>query len=335
MKLITLITLILSILSLVLSTQTLGKPEDADKFAVAKGNDREKKLKEIFWENHWDAISKACSGTAKYIIGGRETGALSIARIAQGAKPKPHTILEKSVKKSSVPDLDKKPWASQLSGFVGHYEKDVLVGLRTDGLKDNPKVKEIEGGSYLTIEDALEYLKTEELQKKNAYMFYTGDYDLHEVYSGNAKLIPEATPEKVTVLNLLNKSIAEVDKKRTGVFKIDKDGLITHDDSVEYKFAMFQHGDQSTYKMNQHLEAKKDDKKQAEVVAAVVNESKDPIGWNVRGKWYVTLNLEEHAALRAAFSLIPPAHWANDKSKGEQGLTYKVTKRRQSQNKLK
>ena len=95
------------------------------KFEAKKRSD---KMKEIVWGEHLDRIAEVCK-KHKYTIAIRETGALSIKRIEEGAKAKPHNILEKSIKKSSVnreydTNADEvlaklKEW--DLDGFVGHW----------------------------------------------------------------------------------------------------------------------------------------------------------------------------------------------------------------------
>ncbi|WP_139276699.1 hypothetical protein [Spirulina major] len=106
--------------------------------------------KEFVTEDHKEAISLYCK---KYnvILSTRDTGSLSLDRVKEGAKPKPHTILEKSIKKSSLekyhpeaaealrngsailPDIDGVN-LSELKGFVGHWKDGTgqLLGVRVD-----------------------------------------------------------------------------------------------------------------------------------------------------------------------------------------------------------
>ena len=313
----------------------------------------------ILWEGHLSPISEVCGGHPKYIIALRETGATSIARIKLGAKAKPHTILEKSVKQSSMEKVygedlweeKAKPFYNLFKGFVGHYAADnkSLIGLRTDGWKaiegqEGVKVTPCEdaeqalaGCTYLVTEEALKLL-TPELVIQNAKQFYTGDYDLHEVYNNGQKQIPEAQITKVDLLNKLNRVIAtkipgtKNVPAREGVFVLEKgqihqaksDGTKTYENS----YGMFQHGDQATYKMNQHLEAataaKKGETVKATVIKSVNSESDEPIGWNVRGIWYVTKNQIEHRLFRAAVGLVAPEHW-KDGMANRVGLTYVQT----------
>jgi len=338
-KFILILGLIIISASYKIKSKSEKKPEETiEKYSI-KNNERLDSLKKIVWEGHFDAISEVCrggkTGAAKYILGIRETGEDSILRIAQGAKTKPHTILEKSIKKSSMEKYYGKDWINKtkdfyehFKGLVGHYDKSSLLGLRTDGW-GNPDCIQCPSNNdkectYLPKEKALEFLNKNKNKVEN---FYTGDYDLHEVYTSNLRLIPEATKEKVNVLNTLNKYISQLKNgggihKREGVFEI-VGGRIHMSKTVNHAYAMFQHGDQATYKMNQHLEAGKGNK--AQVVDAVNKESSEPLAWNVRGEWYVTNNLVEHRDFRRILKLVAPSHWI-DGMKNE-GLTHKINKK--------
>ena len=329
-----LITLLTS--SLIYSSQNnlKSKSSAVEGFLVAKGNSREASLKKIVWEKHWEAISNACKQSVKlYTIGIRETGELSIMRIAQGAKGKPHTILEKSVKVQSMKaaygadwEKETKSFYPSFKGFVGHYDNDKkLIGLRTDGWDGVAAgvAPTSCGGSctFLPTQEALKLLADEQGQKNNAKYFYTGDYDLHEVYDKTNKLIPEATKEKIDLLNSLNQKITDANQDvvpRSGKFKLENK-LIVKDGITDY--AMIQHGDQASYHMNQVLEASHKGEEKAVLVQAVREESPEPIGWNVKGVWYVTLNLDEHGTLRKAFGLNVPSEWVSGFKKSH-GLTF-------------
>ncbi|BDA66013.1 hypothetical protein RIVM261_085800 [Rivularia sp. IAM M-261] len=297
------------------------------------------KLKEIVWEKHLDAIADVCKKN-KYTIAIRETGPLSIKRIAQGAKAKPHTILEKSIKESSLKkgyedeakDILKKLEKLDLDGFVGHWnEAGKLIGIRIDKIPRNIKrrfkliVKERDRIAFVPLDlekndggKAIRKLKITPDWKK---YLYTGDYDLHEVYShkgGGSGQIPEATPEKVKLLNQLNEGIqksGEHSKMREGKAKLDDKTKTIH---VSGDHAMFQHGDQATYRKNQHLEAKaleQDVAKVAKLVQAVATESDEPIAWCKNGNWFVTLNKQEHDIFRTKHGLKKPHTWTPKEDK--------------------
>lgn len=284
------------------------------------------KLHEIVASTHIGAISKVCQ-KYHYVIGVRETGPLSVKRIKQGAKAKPHTILEKSIKGSSLakgygdnaPAMLARVKQLDLDGFVGHWQNGALVGVRVDGhppqlaalVQNGPN-----GEPYVPLDlanatggNAIAQLKQIPGWKT---LLYTGDYDLHEVYRAGAGggQIPEASLEKVSMLNRLNAAIAEVDPTRVGQAHLE--GGRVHMDAASSQHAMFQHGDQATYRMNQHLEAREDEVEGevAQLVRTVATESDEPIAWCRFGTWYVTLNLEEHQMFRDRFGLKKPHTWS-------------------------
>jgi hypothetical protein len=320
--------------------KTAKKLNDSERTEIYnKFTRREGKLKEIVWEGHLEAIADVCK-KHKYTIAIRETGPLSIKRIAQGAKAKPHTILEKSIKESSL----KKGYANQaktilnklqtldLDGFVGHWDDNgQLIGIRVDKIPRNIKrrfkliVKYENNYAFvpldLTKDDggkAIRKLKTTPDWKN---YLYTGDYDLHEVYSAQSGggQIPEATPEKVKLLSRLNQGIqqqGENSQMRGGEAKLDDKTNTIH---VSGDYAMFQHGDQATYRMNQHLEAKALEEKVAKLVQAVATESDEPIAWCRNGNWFVTLNKLEHDVFRTQHKLKKPHTWTPEDDKKTKG----------------
>ncbi|MFJ4183747.1 hypothetical protein [Kitasatospora sp. NPDC089509] len=300
--------------------------------SVAPGG-RAADLQDIVWQEHWDAISAVCK-KHKYTIAVRETGEYSIRRIAEGAKAKPHTILEKSIKPGSV---EKKygtgpgqvqgdpaailSWldANDLSGFVGHWGAQGLTGVRIDN--PPPAVPAgivrtgADGEQYVPLDmdapgggPAMVTLKTDPQWKK---YLYTGDYDLHEVYSaqgGGGGQIPEATQEKAKLLNRLNAGIADNSREqvtRSGSVALEHGRLHTRAGS---DYAMFQHGDQATYRMNQYLESEVA-RHATQLVRAVATEADEPLAWCRMGQWYVTRNRAEHAVLRAKWKLATPHTW--------------------------
>ena len=303
--------------------------EEYRKFAAAKRPD---KLKEIVWEGHLQAISEVCK-KYKYTIAVRETGPLSIKRIAEVAKAKPHTILEKSIKESSLKrghennatEVLRKLVAWDLDGFVGHWNaNNELIGVRID--KIPPEVRRV---IYMETDGNIRYVPLnvnsslqsgggfpiKQLQKLEGWQryLYTGDYDLHEAYSAGAGggQIPEATQEKVRLLNRLNQGIESKGTNstmRSGEAKLEGNPKRVH---VEGDYAMFQHGDQATYRMNQHLEAKALQSEVAQLVSAVATESNEPIAWCRMGEWFVTLEKHEHDVFRMVNNIKKPHTWSD------------------------
>lgn len=305
-------------------------------------------LQQIAWEEHWAPISAVCA-KYHYTIAVRETGEYSIKRIEEGAKPKPHTILEKSIKPSSVHKeygqgsqnpAEVMRWLvkEDLDGFVGHWGGAELMGVRIDNppqeVLDLGIVRNGGGGEQYVPITVLEPGGGEALTrlKKNignwkTYL-YTGDYDLHEAYSTMGAMagggqIAEASTEKANLLNRLNAGVANHSNtpvKREGKAVKGSHGL--HMENADY--AMFQHGDQATYRMNQYLEAREHPQPRegeeeeklrygvAKLVKAVATESDEPMGWCRFGEWFVTMNRAEHAELRKKWGLVTPNTWSDE-----------------------
>ncbi len=195
---------------------------------------KDNKVKEEFvTEEHMEAISNYCK-EKNVILSIRDAGRFSLERIKEGAKPKPHTILEKSIKASSLrkhyEDASKALESGQkelpnigevnlndLKGFVGHWKNDELLGLRIDmrDVKDMQHIKNfVKGGDtdspYIPLEEFKNYRNA--MGDTWQQFLYTGDYDLHEIYK-NKKALPEGSPEKATVLTGINKQIAHVQQE--------------------------------------------------------------------------------------------------------------------------
>lgn len=232
-------------------------------------------LKGIIADTHIQAISTVCKDY-KYVVAIRETGTLSIKRIKEGAKAKPHTILEKSIKPSSINGKYRNPEkgtqilekvkALNLDGFVGHWDDNGLVGVRVDNVPNGVIVEEKNNNGIVIkyikvdLESPTGGIALENLQKAENWQkyLYTGDYDLHEAIhasggTGSGQIM-EACPEKVKLINRLNAGIQQIDSTRVGLIEL-KNGTLHMLPGSDY--AMIQHGDQATYRMNQIIEARK------------------------------------------------------------------------------
>ncbi len=221
-----------------------------------------------------------------------------------------------------------------LDGFVGHWGAEhKLIGVRIDKIPDTvlkeldiyrmeegnnePYVNQEGGMAYVPLDleeegGGLAIKALKQIDKWKTYL-YTGDYDLHEAYSAGPSggQIPEASPEKVKLLNRLNEGIRSKDENRGGeaTLKEHTKGIKTVE--VEGEYAMFQHGDQATYRMNQHLEAQALQKEVAKLVPAVATESNEPLAWCRMGKWFVTLNKKEHEIFREKNNIKKPHVWSD------------------------
>jgi len=281
---------------------------------------RQQVLDDTLTREHQEAL---LDDSNPYLFAVRETGAGSIKRLREGAKAKPHTILEKSIKKSSLEsafgaqasEMLKMVKALDIDGFVGHWKMETrgggtekktvpvgLLGVRVDGYDEDSQEKKLtedcSGGQYVPIK-YLDAFKERHPQGAWKRLLYTGDYDLHEVYDRTGKQIAEGA-EKARMVSVLNALIAPVDPSRTGAART----LAQHRTHVSGQYAMFQHGDQATYVANQHNEARAGRKAAASVVAAVSRQSEEPMVWHFKHAYYVTLNRAEHDAFRTNAGLV-------------------------------
>ena len=312
-------------------------------FSVSSSK-REKILNNTITKLHQNALKHL---KALYTFSIRETGSGSIRRINEGAKPKPHSILEKSIKPESINtvyiDKEESKYIQEIirkkniDGFVGHWKLDEngkprkLLGVRTDGYKGSAqklmeKIDGSENGLYLPLSEIDKFKKQNDDWK--TYL-YTGDYDLHEVYDNSNKQIPEGEG-KARMLNRLNKAISNLDESRVGVTTFDPR---THRVHVKGEYAMFQHGDQATYVTNQHNEARENEVQNgkgnyathishvAKIVKGVAAESDGPLTWYHQGNFYVTLNKSEHNQFRKLLEITASSEWTkNIKKLRDRGL---------------
>ncbi|MEM9000612.1 MAG: hypothetical protein AAGB24_10140 [Bacteroidota bacterium] len=177
--------------------------------------------KSFVTENHQKAIADYCKRN-HIALAVRQTGELSLQRIEMGAKAKPHTILEKSIKSSSLRkkhpkisaylDAGKKnpslapedltirgAHIDELKGFVGHWSKEgELLGLRLDAkdvlgvvdpLGEGPMgASELEKlQKFITIDTATQepYIRLEDF---DAFKKQMGNEYAQQLYTGDYDL---------------------------------------------------------------------------------------------------------------------------------------------------
>lgn len=299
-------------------------------------------------EDHFEHITEVCKSSGCIIVV-REAGNLSLKRMGEGANPKPHTVLDKSVTAKrleemvgSLPEKEREARKTALleayGGFVGKWDKGKLQGLivvndpilKEELIEIIGKQKLKEAKVSLDPEARNEFLPLslvdlvrEKVSKKEMptekgsdesrawqSYFYTGDYDLHEVYDNRNFQIPEATLEKRRLLNKLNAGLIP------GHRPIDADprkaDLPLTPIHVPDRRAPFQHGDQAVYRMNQVLEGGSLKSPHIELVPAVAIADPGRLAWCVRGTWYTTEGLEAQKRLRAELGLTAPSTWDED-----------------------
>lgn len=299
-------------------------------------------------EEHFAHITEVCKSSGCIIVV-REAGNLSLKRMGEGANPKPHTVLDKSVTAKrleemvgALPEKEREARKTALleayGGFVGKWDKGKLQGLivvNDPALKEellaiigehnlreakvslNPQVQN-EFLPLSLVDLVREKVSEKEVptkkgsDKSRAWQsyFYTGDYDLHEVYDNRNFQIPEATLEKRRLLNKLNADLV------TDYSPIDTDTLKARlpltPIHVPDRRAPFQHGDQAVYRMNQVLEGGNLRSPRISLVPAVAVADPGRLAWCVRGTWYTTEGLEAQKRLRAELGLTAPSTWEED-----------------------
>lgn len=174
-----------------------------------------------------------------YVVAFRKTGMDSIEKLALNAHPKPHRIMDKSMKKTSLGGSlydamkDKYPLLVGLVGkqkeigansnFIGIYvysaDAELLSKLKFAIYQSDNDVPYIDFGlllgkdkesvclkmdNYVSIFDKLFGYIDQNKKEDFVSCCYTGDYDLHEAYDKHNQQIIEASPEKVILLKYLN-----------------------------------------------------------------------------------------------------------------------------------
>lgn len=261
-------------------------------------------------EKHFEDISTRSSDNVLSI---RETGEESLTRLGENANPKPHSILDKSIKrsrlelnKSNIEQLDKlKMSIKDIEGFVGCWDAEgLLKGLILADIpeKDGKKMTDIKTEGEKKYIDLSRFSELKDYPDWQHYL-YTGDYDLHEVYDGNGDLIKEGEA-KAELLNKLN-------GPRDDVITVGGNGVLENVPPDAY----FQHGDQATYRESVHNE--KGDI--VELVPSVAVEETGSLAWFVKNAlWFISHDRGEHAEVRSYIErekgiiLKTPTTWKED-----------------------
>lgn len=163
------------------------------------------------------------------------------------------------------------------------------------------------------FEEVKELIESDGTEKLSNYL-YTGDYDIHEAYDKDGKLIPEGQP-KADLLNKLN--------GLDNIITVDQFGNLQN----VPKNAPFQHGDQSTFRQSVRNELKGADQVAVLNPVVAVEETKKLAWFCIGERWYTSDNPEEHKRVRdniAKFlkdekefpidKLAVPKEWEEDKS---------------------
>lgn len=271
--------------------------------------------KEFVLKDHMRPIEMA-GQSANCIYSFRQTGALTLKRLALGAPAKGHDILDKTIKEKSIRSIYSSPQAdavfaalknADLLGYVGKWDQDnkKLLGLYVgpdhqlgDLVKGGIYAIDIElqeiptNGSASTwqvnmdrLHASLEPLKAHEDWRK---WLFTGDYDVHEMpYLGGrrANVASDSRDEK-RLIDHMNAFIAAFDPKRCHM-------------PPEYSTA--QHGAQSAGPAA--LRARN------EKVPAGVANADYPVAFVHKGIWTIVRNDKQHLAFYKKLRLNMKSTW--------------------------
>ncbi len=214
----------------------------------------------------------------------REAGADTIKCLKRGAGAKPHAILDKTIKGDSIAVKNffecfggrKVEAENLLKGLVGHWinNKSVIDGLYLTeaGQKvwkekypqmvsvtedENVFLKLSEQNSYKVLMDYYETLKKAEGAKAEYYFsrcFFSGDYDMHDLYQVNA---PVASMKDVELIVEVQGELLEARKKQLmKMYGLSKEDF-AEESNADY--CRIQHGPQCNYiaqMINENVRAK-------------------------------------------------------------------------------
>ncbi|MCX8960867.1 hypothetical protein EHW64_06680 [Erwinia psidii] len=248
-------------------------------------------VKEEFILDKHMGMMEVATEKGNFAVSFRKAGKATLNALKNGAAAKPHSILEKTIKESSLSkyypqnkdEMMAKVHNAGIEGLVGHWdEKKGLVGIYLTNNMQLENVMTTSEGIFIypvdinQLDTSLHALKQHKNWIKNCY---TGDYDMHDLIVFNHAGRPR-TPligkEEEDLIKKLNQEI-----KRT-------DALRSHDSATH---RAVQHGAQinyATYMIKNNFEGGDG------MVLDVANPGEYPIAMLDRGVWSVIHNLAEH-----------------------------------------
>ncbi len=196
-------------------------------------------------------VATRLTGTA---VSFRPAGAETLKRLGQGALPKPHDLLHKSIKPGTFAAIGGEDVEARMSvmrqhdldGFVGHYTNGRLDGVYVDrkhpGMAELPLVADEQGKHhYLPINADNPGPDLVALHQVPDYVkgMYTGDYDtLHTInLAGNRG--PQAQGEELRTVAALNCAVGAVDQGRP--FGDARQAVVQHGSQYNYVAHMRNH----------------------------------------------------------------------------------------------
>ncbi|RQR49513.1 hypothetical protein DIE21_19790 [Burkholderia sp. Bp9140] len=256
--------------------------------------------------DHLRAITEAAR-IMNIAVSFRPAGPETLKWLKAGALPKPHGILEKSIKERSMMDVygdeeGKRRFSEMqahgIAGLVGHYgtEPRRLNGLYVDlsrlGASDVSLQSLDNGRTVFPLNDDKLGESLEPLFQLPKYQvaLYTGDYDIHDSLNLGGHRGPHGEGQDTSVLQALNCAIGAIDRERP------------YDDQARH---VVQHGSQYNYVA--HMKNRERDQPINDRVAT----SSLPVAMCDRGTWQIIDSEEQLARFYKDRGITPKSDWAS------------------------
>ncbi|WP_261640972.1 hypothetical protein [Erwinia mallotivora] len=282
-----------------------GLPQKTSKATMGKVK------KEFILEKHIKPLEEA-SLKSNFAVSFRKAGKPTLDCLKDGAGAKPHSILEKTIKESSLKKYYSENYSevaakiknANIEGLVGHWDNEKgLVGLY---LTTNEEIESelIAVGEHVvypidmsSLEGSLANLKRVKNWKSRCY---TGDYDTHDVIifngAGRPRKVLSDSLEEQSVIKILNDAVEKVDAPRR---------------HISHTHRVIQHGPQVNYPSHM-IEFERAENKP--LVPAVANPGEFPIMMLDRGKWILIENKDELAEYYKNVGAVIKDGWSKNPS---------------------
>ncbi|MFC0139406.1 Insecticial toxin [Erwinia mallotivora] len=271
----------------------------------------EQNKKEFILEKHIKPLEEA-SQKSNFAVSFRKAGKPTLDCLKDGAGAKPHSILEKTIKESSLKKYYSENYSevaakiknANIEGLAGHRDDEKgLVGLY---LTTNEEIESelITVGEHVVypidmsnLEGSLANLKRVKNWKSGCY---TGDYDTHDVIifngAGRPRKVLNDSLEEQSVIKILNDAVEKVDAPRR---------------HISHTHRVIQHGPRVNYPSHM-VEFERAENKP--LVPAVANPGEFPIMMLDRGKWILIENKDELAEYYKNVGAVIKDGWSKNPS---------------------
>jgi len=216
--------------------------------------------------DHLRAITEAAR-IMRIAVSFRPAGPETLKWLKAGALPKPHGILEKTIKQQSIIDVYGNPAEGQrrfsemqqhgIAGLVGHYgtEPRRLSGLYVDASRlaaSDVSLRSLENGrTVFPVDDNKLGESLEPLFRVPQYQvaLYTGDYDIHDSLNMVGHRGPHIQGQDTFVLEALNRAVGAIDNERP--FDDQARHVVQH--GPQYNYVAYMKNHERDQPINEHV----------------------------------------------------------------------------------